>query len=193
MNLRSTDMTSTGGGHTAQQLWDNQDTLTSLFTNSGGSVIEWILPSESRWIRAYALYTTPVTIFNKYRRLPLLLTAPWPYWQSDTEESQVVDGAAVAIGGIGGTVERIYNPKIVFSDNGTFEDDTSGLEITVAGAGGPVTVERDPITGRWTATEGGLPVPGKVSVNDSRWMFLTRGGTFTSDVACTVYWRDQWE
>ena len=81
----------------------------------------------------------------------------------------------------------------MFSADGTFEDDTSGLVITVAGSGAPVTIERDQITGRWTALEGGLAVPGKVAVNDSRWMFLTRGGTFTSTVSCTVYWRDQWE
>ena len=186
-------MTSTGGGVTAQQLWDNQDTLTSLFTNSEGAVIEWILPAESRWIRAYNLIGIGSFIVDKFRYLPLPLTAPWPYWQSDTEESQVVDGAVVAIAGIGGTVERIYNPKIVFSGDGTFEDDTSGLEITVTGSGAPVTIERDTISGRWTALEGGLAVPGKVAVNDSRWMFLTRGGTFTSTVSCTVYWRDQWE
>ena len=97
------------------------------------------------------------------------------------------------VAGIGGTVERIYNPRLVFSGNGSFTDDTSGLSLTVSGAAGPVTVQRDEVTGRWTATEGGSPVPGKVAENDSRWMFLTRGGTFTSTVSTTVYWRDQWE
>ena len=186
-------MTSVGGGKTAQQLWDNQDILTSLFTPAGGNVIEWILPTESRWIRAYKLVSASVFIADKYRVLSQPLTAPWPYWQSDTEESQVVNGAAVGIAALGGTVERIYNPKIVFAGDGVFTDDTSGLALTIAGSGAPVTVERDSLTGRWTALEGGVAVPGKVSANDSRWMFLTVGGTFTSTVSCTVTWRDSWE
>ena len=192
MNLRSTDMDSVGGTNTVQQLWDNQDTLTSLFTDSEGAVIEWILPSESRWIRAYNLIGVGAFILDKFRYLPLPLTAPWPYWQSDIEQHDYVDSPGEALA-VGGTVERIYNPKLVFIDNGTFEDDTSGLSITVAGAAAPVTIERDTITGRWTALEGAAAVPGKVSVNDSRWMFLTRGGTVSADVGVHVYWRDQFE
>lgn len=193
LSLRATDMTSTGGGKTAQQLWDNQDTLTSLFTATGGAVIEWILPTESRWTRAYALNSAGMQTFGKYRTLAIPLTSPWPYWQSDTQESQVVNGAGVSIAALGGTVQRVYNPTIVFSADGTFTDVTSGLAITVTGSAAPVTVSRDSVTGRWSAVESGAAVPGKISVNDSRWMFLTVGGTFTSTVSCTVYWRDQWE
>ena len=192
LNLRSTDLTTIGGGGTPTQLWANQDTLTSLFTDTGGETIEWILPTESRWIKAYALTGASVLTFGKYRTLSLPLTAPWPYWQSDTEQSQVINGAGVSYT-IGGTTQRIYNPKIVFSSNGTFTDVTSGLAMTVAGSAAPVTVERDATTNRWTATEGGSAVPGKIAVNDSRWMFLTRGGTATTTVSCTVTWRDSYE
>ena len=126
LSLRATDLTTVGGAPTATNLWANQDTLTSLFTASGGVVIEWILPTESRWIRAWALTSSPQFIQGgKYRLLAIPLTAPWPYWRSDTEQSVVVNGAAVAAG-IGGTVERIYDPSIVFSGDGVFTDDTSG-------------------------------------------------------------------
>ena len=121
------------------------------------------------------------------------MTRPWPYTRSDTEATHELDGAAVAIAALGGTVERIYDPKLVFAGDGSFTDDESGLVMTVAGSGAPVTVQRDATTGRWTAIEGGLAVPGKVSVDDTRWMFLTVGGTFTSTVAVDVTWRDQWE
>lgn len=192
LTLRSTNLDATGGTATAQQLWDNQDTLTSLFTAAGGSVLEWILPAESRWTRFYTLQSAGVQVVGKYRTLSIPLTGVWPYWQSDTQQSQVVNGAGVSIS-IGGTVQRIYNPTIVFSADGTFTDNTSGLAITVTGSGAPVTVARDTTTGRWTALEGGSPVPGKLSIADPRWIFLTRGGTFTSTVSCTVYWRNQWE
>ena len=192
LNLRSTDMTSTGGGGTPTQLWANQDTLTSLFTDTGGQVIEWILPTESRWIKGHALTGASVLTSGKFRTLFLPLTAPWPYWQSDTEQSQVINGAGVSYT-IAGTTQRIYNPKIVFAGDGTFTDVTSGLAMTVTGSGGAVTVERDSVTNRWTVLEGGLPVPGKIAVNDSRWMFLTRGGTATTTVSCTVTWRNSYE
>ena len=190
--VMSTDQLPAGGGQSPQQLWDNQDVLTSLFTAAGGSPIEWILPTESRWIRAYNLIGGPTMITGKYRRLILPLTSPWPYWQSTVQQSQVINGAGVAYT-IGGTVERIYNPTIVFAGDGVFTDVTSGLTMTVTGSGGAVTVERNALTGRWTALEGGVPVPGKIAVIDSRWMFLTRGGTATTTVSCTVSWRDSWE
>ena len=106
LNLRSTDLTAIGGGGTPSELWANQDTLTSLFTDTGGEVIEWILPTESRWIKAYGLTAASVFIAGKYRTISLPLTAPWPYWQSDTEQSQVIDGTSAYT--IGGTTQRIY-------------------------------------------------------------------------------------
>ena len=192
LNLFGSDLPAAGGVGSVTDLWANQDDLTSLFTDSGGVILEWVLPSESRWLRVWGLTGAAVSIRQKFRRLSLPLVSAWPYWRSDTLQSAVVDGAAVAVA-IGGTTERVYDPKLVFSADGTFTDDTSGLAITIAGSANAVTVERDSVTGRWTATEAGSPVPGKVTVSDSRWIFLTRGGTFTSTVSVTVSWRDQWE
>ena len=192
LNMAATDTNSATGVPSNQDLVDNTDDLTALFDDPTGTIIEWVMPDlTSRWVRAYQFTSVPVSVTRKLRRMALLLTSPWPYWRAETVSSQVVNGAAVA-STVGGTVKRIYDPTLLFSSNGSFTDNSSGLAVVVAGAAAPVTVSRDIITGRWGATESGSPVPNKVTVTDPRWIYLTSGGTYTTTVSVTVSWRDQW-
>lgn len=193
LSVRATDTPGGGGVPTHQQLSDNQDTLAGLFDDPAGTLIEWVTPDgSSRWIIAHALQSAPIVIQTRYRLLSLPLDAPWPYWRAETLDSQVINGAAVAYTNLGGTVKRVYDPILEFAGDGVFTDNSSGLTCTVAGSAGTVTVQRDATTGRWTATEGGSPVPNKVTFADPRGVYLTKGGTATTTVSVTVKTRDQW-
>lgn len=179
---------------TLADLDGNLDDVLAELTDPAGTLIQWTrIDGTELWIKAICLTSISVTQIVQQRVAQLPMTGLWPYWQEATLRSDTVNGAAASLSpAISGTVKQIANPSMVFAADGYFEDDTTGLRVTVSGSGGtPVTVARDATTGRWRVTQSGSDAPGLASWNDRRVMVLTKGGTFTSTASVTVQWRNQ--
>lgn len=186
------------GVYSAAQYNANMDVLQEAITDPDGFLLQWVRDdSTTVWIRAYCLSPAGVAQLGFRRNVVLPLVCPWPYWQDETLNSDVIAGGGPASGvtlspDIGGTVQRIYNPTLLFASDGYFEDDDSGLRVTVSGSASAVTVARSATSGRWTVVQSGSSAPGLATWNDNRVMMLTRGGTFSATVSTTVSWRDQY-
>lgn len=185
--------TSTGVA-SATGLDDNMSTVLGEFTNPAGAFIEWVrLDGTSVWQTVYALSPPTLQSLLERRVIQIAYTGVWPYWQSETLNTDTVNSAGVSLSpAIGGDVYEIANPTMVFAGDGTFTDDTTGLTVTVSGSASAVTIARDTLSGRWRVTQSGSDAPGLATWNDSRVMVLSKGGTFTSTVSVDVSWRDQW-
>lgn len=182
------------GVESSTGLDDNQSTVLGEFTNPAGAFIEWVrLDGSSVWQTVYALSPPTVQSLLERRIVNIAYTGVWPYWQDEILNTDTVNGSGVSLSpSIGGDVYQIANPTLVFSGDGSFTDDTTGLTVTVSGSASAVTVARDTTSGRWRVTQSGSDAPGLATWNDSRVMVLSKGGTFTSTVSVDVSWRDQW-
>ena len=180
------------GFESAGAIDTNQAAVHAIVDNPDGFLIEWQRSDGvNLWVQAYNLFQATEAMVRRTRFEQIPYESPWPSWQSETEYTDTVNGAGQSLS-IGGDVSRIYNPTLVFAGDGYFEDDTSGLRVTISGSGSPVTVSRDATTGRWRVLESGSDAPGLATWNDRRVMYLTKGGTFTSTVSVGVTWRRQY-
>lgn len=173
---------------------DNMSALLGAFTDPAGTIIEWVrADGTSVWLKTWKAGPVTVTQLKQRRTAVVSLLAGWPYWQTETLNTDTVNGAGVTLSPtIGGDVDQIANPTMVFAGDGYFEDDTTGLRVTVSGSSSAVTVGRDATSGRWRVTQSGSDAPGLASWNDNRVMVLSKGGTFTSTVSTELSWRDQY-
>jgi hypothetical protein len=191
LNLISLDQLEAGGYTTTRcaQIDTNQQTLTGLFGDPDGLVIEWLRQNgTSVYLVGYTLTGAPLVATGRYRRLSQPLVATWPYWRSTIQQTDTTSGAGTIT--VGGTAP-VYDPVLVFSGNGSFTNSDTGQVVTIAGLGaGAVTVD----CGARTVTQAGLDVDGALSVSDSEWVRLDPGTVnVTSTVSVDVKWRDQWK
>lgn len=185
-------------GGRMQHLEDNIDTILELLAGDDEQVIlerdvgDLGSGVQARWIRFEALdpgqfVRGPIFgLDNASYAITLSVIAAYPFWQSEAQVETVVSGAGI-IPNAGNA--RISNPVLIFSGDGTFENQETGEEIVVAGSAGAVTID----VGAGTILEGGLPAARRVTVNTRHWMRFGRGDTnVTSTVSVTVRTRDSW-
>jgi len=192
LSLRSMPWDSTGGytggaGYTDEecgQIVENLLGMVGFFGDAEPLVIEWVVdPARSLYLEVYAVQGSPVQTQGKYRLLSQPLEASYPYWREAVLAEETIVGADTIVNpGTAG----IFDPVLVFSGDGTFENLTTGQEITVAGSAGPVTVD----VGNRTILEGGGDADGVAAVERNQWMRLDRGAnSVTSSVSVDVEYR----
>jgi hypothetical protein len=192
LNLRSLPWDPTGGwsdgaGYSDEecgQIIENLLGLTGFFGDSDPLVIEWVIDTaRSLYLETYAVQGAQVFTQGKYRLISQPLEASYPYWREDVLQTDTISGADTITNS--GTAQ-VWDPILVFSGDGTFENLTTGQEYEVAGSGGAVTVD----VGRKLVLEGGADADGVGFPDSSQWMRLAKGvNSVTSDVSVDVKWR----
>lgn len=120
------------------------------------------------------------------------MVAAYPFWQSEAEESDVVNGANVIVVNDGNA--RDSAAVYTFAGNGTLTHNDTGLIMAVAGAANPVEI--DMAAGTIIEDPGGTPVRAdrRMTPNRRAWMMLRRGNNdLTSTVSVTIKHRHQYK
>lgn len=174
-------------------LMDNTDEFLRILSQRAGTYLEVVFPDGStRFTYVVNLDPGPMRQPGSRRSFAIPLRAPWGnWWEGGLQSSEAVSGATALV--VGGT-QPVYDARIVFSGDGTFEHTDLGWEITIAGSSGAVTVD----LGRRLVTQGGLPATALMTrvpvVGEGRvWGWFPVGtNNVTSTVGTTVEWRNQW-
>ena len=169
-----------------EQIWDNTDIFLALLANPAGQYLEVDLPDTTkRFIQVFALESAVVSQPVKVRRISVPLISPNPYWRAGgTQSTDTISGADTIVAA--GTV-NVYDPVFVFSSNGTFTHSGLGWTLTITGAVSAVTVD----VGARTVKQAGINRDDLLTVNNSKWAWLTPGNnSVTSSVSTVVTWRN---
>lgn len=183
-------VTSSVGEHLEANLED----IMELVAGSGEQAIleRDMEDGSTRWIQIQAL--NPATIvrgplfgtgMGSYS-LPVIATAAYPFWQSETRHSDVITPGADTIVNAGNA--RISNAELVFAGAGSITNDDTGDVLTATAA---CTVD----VGLRQISNGGSPTPGRLDPPNRDWWFRLQKGTTNVTVATsnvTVNYRDHW-
>jgi len=196
LNFRAYGRDATGVVTTSigEHLDANLDAILELVAAGGEQAIleRDMTDGSTRWIRLQAQAAgsiTPGPLFGNAMGsydLPFVMTAAYPYWQSETLHSQVVTPGADTIVNAGNA--RISNATLTFAGAGSFTNDDTGDVLTTTAA---CIVD----IGERSITAGGVPTPGRLAAPAADYWFRLGAGTtnVTGAVAnVTVGWRDHW-
>ena len=196
LNFRAYGRDATGVVTTSvgEHLEANMDEILALIAGAGEQVIleRDMEDGSTRWIRVQPLVETLFqegAFFNDYMGsydLPVVCTAAYPFWQSETENTEVIAVGSDTIVNDGNA--RIANAKLSFAGAGTFTNDDNDDELE-ANAACLVDV------GTRQISNGGSPTPGRLEPpNRAHWLWLNAGTTnvTVTGSAVTVTYRDHW-
>jgi len=198
LNLRAYGRDATGVVTTSvgEHLEANMDEILQLIAGAGEQVIleRDMEDGSTRWIRIQPLVEALFVegaFFNPSMGsydFPVICTAAYPFWQSETEHSEVIAVGSDTIPNLGNA--RIGNAKYTFAGAGSFTNDDNGDKL-VATAACLVDV------GLRQISNAGSPTPGRLDPpNRSHWIWLSDdGGTTNVTVTgsqVTVEYRDHW-
>lgn len=186
--------TITAPGGKCEELDDNQDTLLGLIDGNGGQFIieQDMTDGTTRWIRAEVsagAYYVDGPVFGESfaaRTLFVPLVSAYPFWQSETLNSDTLSGSDSLVNAGNG---RISNAVLTFAGDGTLTNSDNGQTLTVAGSSAAVTVD----VYAQTVTMSGSPADNVLTPGDSQWMTFSAGTTsVTTTVSVGVSYRDHW-
>lgn len=190
------DATATVTSSVREHLEANMDDILELIAGAGEQAIleRDMADGSTRWIRiqplAAAQYITAPFFNNAMGSydLPVIASAAYPFWQSETETTTVIPIGAGAIPNLGNA--RIANGKFTFAGAGSITNNTNG-DALVATAACLVDV------GTRQISNGGSPTPGRLDPpNRDHWFHTNNGGgssaVTVAGAQVTVVTRDHW-
>lgn len=188
------DATATVTSDVWTHLESNLDSIMELIAGAGEQAIleRDMEDGTTRWIKIQplvgAVYTRGPLFDNSMGsyRLPVVVTAAYPFWQSETLHSQVVAVGADTIVNAGNA--RISNAIYTFSGAGTFTNSDDSYDLVATAA---CTVD----CGTRQISNAGSPTPGRLDPPDREWWMRLGPGTTNVAVAAnavTVQYRDHW-
>jgi len=196
VNLRAygRDATGTVVSSVGQHLETNMDDILELIAGAGEQVIleRDMEDGSTRWIKVQPLVESLFSegaYFNSSMaayELPVIFTAAYPYWQSETLHSDVIAVGSDTIVNAGNA--RISNATYLFAGAGTFTNDDDGDVLTATDA---CLVD----VGTRQISNGGSPTPGRMDPPNRDWWMRLRPGTTNVTVTgsqVTVGYRDHW-
>lgn len=181
-----------------EHLEENIDEILALLNGNGEQIIlerdlgdiDGSGGPSTRWIRCEALDSAqfirgPVFgIPHASYGITVPLVAAYPFWQSETQHSTVVNGANDPV--INGGNARDSMGVYVFAGDGSLTH-PDGTEMTIAGSSAAVTVD----VGAGTVIQSGQPAPGLLTPNKRYWFRLEPGTQLCdSTVSVTISHRD---
>ena len=172
----------------------NMDGIFELIAAAGEQAIleRDMADGTTRWIRIQIMQGVAFSegpFFNNEMGsydLPVFALAAYPFWQSETQHTQVVTPGADTIVNAGNA--RISNGSYAIAGAGSFTNDDDGDVLTATAA---VTID----VGAKTISNGGSPTPGRMDPpNRDFWFRLGPGTTnvTAATVNTTVVYRDHW-
>lgn len=177
----------------AQHIQENvDDLLGALHSTSNSLVLSRAMPDgTTRTIDVYPVSASTVEDGRQQwgphaRGFNMLLTAPYPFWESSVLDSEVAQTTTFNVVNDGNA--PINNFSIVFNVAGTLTNTTTGEAITVTEA---VTVD----LAAKTVKSGATHKDDVITVGEAWWMELQPG---TNAMSCSgganvdVSWRDHW-
>jgi hypothetical protein len=174
----------------------NTDAFLDLISQRDGTYLEVVLPdTTTRFTHVVSLDPAPMRQPTARRSFAVPLVAPWGnWWKGGNQNSDAISGADTIV--VGGT-QPVYDARLVFAGDGTFEHTGLGWEITITGSSGFFSVAVH--LGNRTVIEGGLSATAlmtRVPVADEGrvwgWFDVGNNAVSASGTTVTVEWRDQW-
>lgn len=188
------DATATVTTSVREHLEANLDDIMELIAGGGEQAIleRDMADGTTRWIKIQTLAAAGIVrgpLFGNGMgsyALPVVVTAAYPFWQSETLNTQVITPGADTVVNDGNA--RISNAELVFAGAGSITNNDTGDVLTATAA---CTVD----VGTRQISNAGSPTPGRLDPPNRDWWFRFQKGTTNVTVATsnvTVNYRDHW-